>query len=180
MSGRDGKKLVRSPSGLRMVPESRSARSPFGLEEPPWVPDKEVTDGTSTLSRPSPQPPPRRCGSRRLLLLLTGHLPRDVPGRRARGRRVTRGRPCPATPLRPSARLRRLQLRSPHFARGPSGSGGGRYSLSRGPGSMEALSASMGRTALGTCPERVCRAISAAGTLHRQHHVRHLASPLFT
>uniref|UniRef100_A0A8D2J504 Zinc finger FYVE-type containing 21 n=2 Tax=Varanus komodoensis TaxID=61221 RepID=A0A8D2J504_VARKO len=44
MSGReapDGKKLVRSPSGLRMVPESRAARSPFGLEEPPWVPDKE-------------------------------------------------------------------------------------------------------------------------------------------
>ncbi|KAM6069372.1 zinc finger FYVE domain-containing protein 21 isoform 2-T2 [Theristicus caerulescens] len=44
MSGceaRDAKKLVRSPSGLRMVPEHRSARSPFGLDEPPWVPDKE-------------------------------------------------------------------------------------------------------------------------------------------
>ncbi|XP_058018793.1 zinc finger FYVE domain-containing protein 21 isoform X2 [Ahaetulla prasina] len=44
MSGREtpeGKKLIRSPSGLRMVPESRAAQSPFGLEEPPWVPDKE-------------------------------------------------------------------------------------------------------------------------------------------
>ncbi|OXB56313.1 hypothetical protein ASZ78_007479 [Callipepla squamata] len=44
MSGceaRDAKKLVRSLSGLRMVPEHRSARSPFGLDEPPWVPDKE-------------------------------------------------------------------------------------------------------------------------------------------
>lgn len=37
----DGKKLVRSPSGLRMVPESSAHRSPFCLEEPPWVPDKE-------------------------------------------------------------------------------------------------------------------------------------------
>lgn len=48
MSGceaRDAKKLVRSPSGLRMVPEHRSARSPFGLDEPPWVPDKEVSVG---------------------------------------------------------------------------------------------------------------------------------------
>ncbi|XP_040830945.1 zinc finger FYVE domain-containing protein 21 isoform X2 [Ochotona curzoniae] len=38
---RDGKKLVRSPSGLRMVPEHRALGSPFVLEEPPWVPDKE-------------------------------------------------------------------------------------------------------------------------------------------
>ncbi|XP_053553372.1 zinc finger FYVE domain-containing protein 21 isoform X2 [Bombina bombina] len=38
---RDGKKLVRSPSGLRMLPENRSLSSPFGLEEPQWVPDKE-------------------------------------------------------------------------------------------------------------------------------------------
>ncbi|XP_036903743.1 zinc finger FYVE domain-containing protein 21 isoform X2 [Sturnira hondurensis] len=37
----DAKKLVRSPSGLRMVPEHRAFGSPFGLEEPPWVPDKE-------------------------------------------------------------------------------------------------------------------------------------------
>lgn len=28
-----------------MVPEHRSARSPFGLDEPPWVPDKEVRGG---------------------------------------------------------------------------------------------------------------------------------------
>lgn len=39
---RDAKKLVRSPSGLRMVPEHRAFSSPFGLEEPQWVPDKEV------------------------------------------------------------------------------------------------------------------------------------------
>ncbi|KAG8514457.1 Zinc finger FYVE domain-containing protein 21, partial [Galemys pyrenaicus] len=38
---RDAKKLVRSPSGLRMVPEHRAFGSPFGLEEPPWVPDEE-------------------------------------------------------------------------------------------------------------------------------------------
>ncbi|XP_037687687.1 zinc finger FYVE domain-containing protein 21 isoform X2 [Choloepus didactylus] len=38
---RDAKKLVRSPSGLRMVPEHRAFSSPFGLEEPQWVPDKE-------------------------------------------------------------------------------------------------------------------------------------------
>ncbi|XP_072486222.1 zinc finger FYVE domain-containing protein 21 isoform X1 [Notamacropus eugenii] len=38
---RDGKKLVRSPSGLRMVPEHRAFGSPFGLDEPQWVPDKE-------------------------------------------------------------------------------------------------------------------------------------------
>ncbi|KAM6202097.1 zinc finger FYVE domain-containing protein 21 isoform 2-T2 [Rhynchocyon petersi] len=38
---RDAKKLVRSPSGLRMVPEHRAFGSPFGLEEPQWVPDKE-------------------------------------------------------------------------------------------------------------------------------------------
>uniref|UniRef100_A0A8C3W521 Zinc finger FYVE-type containing 21 n=1 Tax=Catagonus wagneri TaxID=51154 RepID=A0A8C3W521_9CETA len=38
---RDAKKLVRSASGLRMVPEHRAFGSPFGLEEPQWVPDKE-------------------------------------------------------------------------------------------------------------------------------------------
>uniref|UniRef100_A0A9L0SAY3 Zinc finger FYVE-type containing 21 n=1 Tax=Equus caballus TaxID=9796 RepID=A0A9L0SAY3_HORSE len=38
---RDAKKLVRSSSGLRMVPEHRAFGSPFGLEEPQWVPDKE-------------------------------------------------------------------------------------------------------------------------------------------
>lgn len=52
MSGRearDAKTLVRSPSGLRMVPAQRALRSPFGLDEPPWVPDKEVTAGGSEL-----------------------------------------------------------------------------------------------------------------------------------
>ncbi|XP_043930442.1 zinc finger FYVE domain-containing protein 21 isoform X2 [Protopterus annectens] len=38
---RDGKKLVRSPSGLRMVPENEAFYSPFSLDEPQWVPDKE-------------------------------------------------------------------------------------------------------------------------------------------
>ncbi|KAJ8290343.1 hypothetical protein GJAV_G00011660 [Gymnothorax javanicus] len=37
----DGKKLVRSPSGLRMVPENGAFNSPFALDEPQWVPDKE-------------------------------------------------------------------------------------------------------------------------------------------
>ncbi|XP_062851846.1 zinc finger FYVE domain-containing protein 21 isoform X1 [Trichomycterus rosablanca] len=37
----DGKKLVRSPSGLRMVPENGAFGSPFSLAEPQWVPDKE-------------------------------------------------------------------------------------------------------------------------------------------
>ncbi|XP_078090128.1 zinc finger FYVE domain-containing protein 21 isoform X2 [Mustelus asterias] len=37
----DGKKLVRSPSGLRMVPENGAFSSPFSLDEPQWVPDKE-------------------------------------------------------------------------------------------------------------------------------------------
>lgn len=50
----DAKKLVRSPSGLRMVPEHRAFGSPFGLEEPQWVPDKEV--------RPSPRVPSRSRG----------------------------------------------------------------------------------------------------------------------
>lgn len=40
-SVRDGKKLVRSPSGLRMVPENEAFYSPFSLDEPQWVPDKE-------------------------------------------------------------------------------------------------------------------------------------------
>ncbi|XP_051942117.1 zinc finger FYVE domain-containing protein 21 [Hippocampus zosterae] len=37
----DGKKLVRSPSGLRMVAENGAFNSPFSLDEPRWVPDKE-------------------------------------------------------------------------------------------------------------------------------------------
>lgn len=42
MSAPDGKKLVRSPSGLRMIPENGAFTSPFSLAEPQWVPDKEV------------------------------------------------------------------------------------------------------------------------------------------
>lgn len=41
----DGKKLVRSPSGLRMVPENGAFNSPFSLDEPHWVPDQEVSTG---------------------------------------------------------------------------------------------------------------------------------------
>uniref|UniRef100_A0A674CRW6 Zinc finger, FYVE domain containing 21 n=1 Tax=Salmo trutta TaxID=8032 RepID=A0A674CRW6_SALTR len=37
----DCKKLVRSPGGLRMVPENGAFNSPFYLDEPQWVPDKE-------------------------------------------------------------------------------------------------------------------------------------------
>ncbi|XP_030626979.1 zinc finger FYVE domain-containing protein 21 [Chanos chanos] len=39
----NGKKLVRSPSGLRMVPENGAFSSPFSLDEPQWVPDKECS-----------------------------------------------------------------------------------------------------------------------------------------
>ena len=53
---RDAKKLVRSPSGLRMVPEHRAYGSPFGLEEPPWVPDKEVGRGAPPSAPRAPGP----------------------------------------------------------------------------------------------------------------------------
>ncbi|XP_063049600.1 zinc finger FYVE domain-containing protein 21 isoform X2 [Engraulis encrasicolus] len=43
MSAPDGKKLVRSPSGLRMIPENGAFTSPFSLAEPQWVPDKECS-----------------------------------------------------------------------------------------------------------------------------------------
>lgn len=73
---RDAKKLVRSPSGLRMVPEHRAFGSPFGLEEPQWVPDKEV--------RPSPSVPSQSLGVSRL----------SPPGARPR---LLSGRPrCPS------------------------------------------------------------------------------------
>lgn len=62
---RDAKKLVRSPSGLRMVPEHRAFGSPFGLEEPQWVPDKEV----GRRRPPAPAPPS----------LLRGSGPRPQP-----------------------------------------------------------------------------------------------------
>ncbi|KAK7878878.1 hypothetical protein WMY93_034244, partial [Mugilogobius chulae] len=39
----DGKKLVRSSSGLRMVPENGAFHSPFSLDEPRWVPDRECS-----------------------------------------------------------------------------------------------------------------------------------------
>ncbi|XP_077477767.1 zinc finger FYVE domain-containing protein 21 isoform X2 [Stigmatopora argus] len=39
----DGKKLVRSPSGLRMVAENGAFNSPFCLDEPRWVPDKDCS-----------------------------------------------------------------------------------------------------------------------------------------
>lgn len=68
---RDAKKLVRSPSGLRMVPEHRAFGSPFGLEEPQWVPDKEV--------RSSPRVPSRSRGVS--LLRPRGARPRLPSGR---------------------------------------------------------------------------------------------------
>lgn len=51
----DGKKLVRSPSGLRMVPENGAFNSPFSLDEPQWVPDKEVRAAVKE-ARPSLSP----------------------------------------------------------------------------------------------------------------------------
>lgn len=45
----EGKKLVRSPSGLRMVPENGAFCSPFSLDEPQWVPDKEVNCASECL-----------------------------------------------------------------------------------------------------------------------------------
>ena len=59
----DGKKLVRSPSGLRMVPENGAFISPFCLAEPQWVPDKEVRRSGTRGGRegegggPGSQPP---------------------------------------------------------------------------------------------------------------------------
>lgn len=37
-----GKRLLRSKSGLRIVPMSEGDRSPFELKEPEWIPDKLV------------------------------------------------------------------------------------------------------------------------------------------
>lgn len=45
----DGKKLIRSPSGLRMVPENGVFSSPFSLDEPQWVPDKEVRQASDLV-----------------------------------------------------------------------------------------------------------------------------------
>ena len=37
-----GKRLIRSKSGLRIIPLNDSDRSPFELIEPAWIPDEEV------------------------------------------------------------------------------------------------------------------------------------------
>ena len=93
---RDAKKLVRSPSGLRMVPEHRAYGSPFGLEEPPWVPDKEVGRGRPPVPGPRPLPRP-------------SWRPRRLPGP-ARPPRA--GRPALGSP-RP--RPRRSSLADPRL-----------------------------------------------------------------
>ncbi|XP_035676542.1 zinc finger FYVE domain-containing protein 21-like isoform X2 [Branchiostoma floridae] len=46
-----GKKLVRSKSGLRMVAANSAFRSPFELEEPPWVPDSECSQCMSCKAK---------------------------------------------------------------------------------------------------------------------------------
>lgn len=38
------KKLIKSKSGLRIVTEKEEQRSPFIIQEPQWVPDKETTN----------------------------------------------------------------------------------------------------------------------------------------
>ena len=38
-----GKKLVKSKSGLRIVALNEGLQSPLILTEPPWVPDKDVS-----------------------------------------------------------------------------------------------------------------------------------------
>ncbi|KAK4304524.1 hypothetical protein Pmani_023517 [Petrolisthes manimaculis] len=40
-SSSPGKRLVRSKSGLRIIPISETDRSPFELREPEWIPDKQ-------------------------------------------------------------------------------------------------------------------------------------------
>ncbi|XP_036162277.1 zinc finger FYVE domain-containing protein 21 isoform X1 [Myotis myotis] len=81
----DAKKLVRSPSGLRMVPEHRAFGSPFGLEEPQWVPDKEK----------APLPPLRKVLLRQVLRPEGGAAAHVLRGPRAPVRglraRVTQG-----------------------------------------------------------------------------------------
>lgn len=112
---RDAKKLVRSPSGLRMVPEHRAFSSPFGLEEPQWVPDKEVGGrrreprDSACASRPYPQLPVLPLGGRLpnphcyvpCPPLLPTLRPASWRGRRAEspGGRGCPGRPAPAPGL---------------------------------------------------------------------------------
>lgn len=101
---RDAKKLVRSPSGLRMVPEHRAFGSPFGLEEPQWVPDKEV--------RPSPRVPNPSRGVSRL-------RPRDARPRLPSGRSR-----CPFCAVGRFPFLGGHWLRGAEPRGGPRGSGG--------------------------------------------------------
>lgn len=42
MSAPAGKRLIRSKSGLRIIPLNEMDRSPFELGEPAWIPDEEV------------------------------------------------------------------------------------------------------------------------------------------
>lgn len=120
---RDAKKLVRSPSGLRMVPEHRAFGSPFGLEEPQWVPDKEV-GGRRPGPRLRPAPPLR-------------------PGQRASGllRRPLRlqAAPSPAGPRPTLPQVGRVP-RPPPQAPAPAGRAGGARGPGAGvPGGQEAL-----------------------------------------
>lgn len=95
---RDAKKLVRSPSGLRMVPEHRAFGSPFGLEEPPWVPDKEVGHGQPPVRVWAPQTP-----ARTLVASLPPRNPVHAPGPQSSPRitvRTPQMLPVPASPPR--------------------------------------------------------------------------------
>lgn len=103
---RDAKKLVRSPSGLRMVPEHRAFGSPFGLEEPQWVPDKEV--GCGPPLSPASAPPVRA--------QLLASAPRDprhpqTPGTPSPRPWTPSARP--ARPVSPTPLLSRSSLCSP-------------------------------------------------------------------
>ena len=97
----DAKKLVRSPSGLRMVPEHRAFGSPFGLEEPQWVPDKEVGRGRPSALGPGPRPlsPPRAPNPPRV------RAPRRLPGPALPPRRPSAARPALRSPRTPAPEL---------------------------------------------------------------------------
>lgn len=64
----DGKKLVRSLSGLRMVPENGAFNCPFSLDEPQWVPDKEVRPKGSERSCEATSPEERNAAVGNVLL----------------------------------------------------------------------------------------------------------------
>lgn len=98
---RDAKKLVRSPSGLRMVPEHRAFGSPFGLEEPQWVPDKEVGRGRPSAPGPDPLPlsPPRAPEPPGV------RVPRRLPGPAPPPRRPSAARPALRFPRTPAPEL---------------------------------------------------------------------------